>query len=349
MYAVRFMYPANPSLKESLTPEQRVARDLALAQRNKPGNVDYWFCGDSSIKPVAASDDGVHTRLTFAAKAELPAIFVNNDDGSESLLNFNMDEGDVVIHRVAPRFIVRRGRLTGCIVNKHFVGGGERLRFRHHRTRSDPRTQGVRAMSAGKYRAGRPGILRLGVERRGNDGDADRSRQTAICAGAGPPESPNEFRVARRRAGKSALHRARSLQSRASHVLALSLMGALAVGLLGWYYFHTFAARGTAHRTAQSASRNQAAGDAPLPSLGPITLPEVPVEKILGPAPEEPPISHEPSPTLAGSLAHGVPPQPIPKSPAEIALDRRLTGPRFLDAATAMPRRVRRRQVLARV
>jgi type IV secretion system protein VirB9 len=127
MYAVRFMYPANPNLKESLTPEQRVARDLALAQRKRSRNVDYWFCGDNSIKPVAASDDGVHTRLTFAAKAELPAIFVNNDDGSESLLNFNMDEGDVVIHRVAPRFIVRRGRLTGCIVNKHFVGGGERL------------------------------------------------------------------------------------------------------------------------------------------------------------------------------------------------------------------------------
>jgi type IV secretion system protein VirB9 len=127
MYAVRFMYPANPAAKESLTPEQRVARDLALAQRNKPRNVDYWFCGDNSIKPVAASDDGVHTRLTFAPKAELPAIFVNNDDGSESLLNFNMDEGDVVIHRVAARFIVRRGRLTGCIVNKHFVGGGERL------------------------------------------------------------------------------------------------------------------------------------------------------------------------------------------------------------------------------
>jgi type IV secretion system protein VirB9 len=127
MYAVRFMYPANPVGQQSLTPEERVARDLALAQKNRPRNVDYWFCGDSSIMPVAASDDGVHTRLTFAPKAELPAIFVNNDDGSESLLNFNMDDGDVVIHRVAARFIVRRGRLTGCIVNKHFAGGGERL------------------------------------------------------------------------------------------------------------------------------------------------------------------------------------------------------------------------------
>ena len=127
MYAVRFMYPANPAAQGSLTPEQRVARDLALAQRNKPRNVDYWFCGNNTIKPVAASDDGVHTRLTFAAKAELPAIFVSNDDGSESLLNFSMDTGDVVIHRVAARFIVRRGRLTGCIVNKGFGGSGERL------------------------------------------------------------------------------------------------------------------------------------------------------------------------------------------------------------------------------
>jgi type IV secretion system protein VirB9 len=125
MYAVRFTYPATAA--DQLTPEQRIARDLALAQRNRPHNVDYWFCGNTAIKPTAASDDGVHTRLTFAVTAELPAVFVRNDDGSESLLNFSMEAGDVVIHRVAPRFIVRRGRLTGCIVNKGFAGGGERL------------------------------------------------------------------------------------------------------------------------------------------------------------------------------------------------------------------------------
>ena len=28
---------------------------------------------------------------------------------------------------VAPRFILRRGRVTGCIVNKGFVGAGSRL------------------------------------------------------------------------------------------------------------------------------------------------------------------------------------------------------------------------------
>ena len=43
-------------------------------------------------------------------------------------VDLDIDEGEVVIHRVAARFIVRRGALTGCIVNKGFVGTGDRLR-----------------------------------------------------------------------------------------------------------------------------------------------------------------------------------------------------------------------------
>jgi type IV secretion system protein VirB9 len=127
MYAVRFNYPTVAS-KDPLTPAERISQELADAEKHRAQNIDYWYCGDPSVKPLAASDDGVHTRLTFAAKAELPAVFVRNDDGSESLLNFSMDEGDVVIHRVAANFVVRRGKLAGCIVNKGFVGSGDRLK-----------------------------------------------------------------------------------------------------------------------------------------------------------------------------------------------------------------------------
>jgi len=38
-----------------------------------------------------------------------------------------MDAGDVIVHRVAKQFVLRRGKLTGCIVNHGFVGGGARL------------------------------------------------------------------------------------------------------------------------------------------------------------------------------------------------------------------------------
>jgi type IV secretion system protein VirB9 len=128
MYAVRFQYPAPPHAEPSAISETRIDQDLSLASQARAHNVDYWYCGDVSLKPLEASDDGVHTRLKFGAKAELPGLFVRNDDGSESLLNFNVDAGEIVIHRVASRFIVRRGKLTGCIVNKGFVGSGERLK-----------------------------------------------------------------------------------------------------------------------------------------------------------------------------------------------------------------------------
>ena len=100
---------------------------MESASTKRPQNIDYWYCGKPTLRPVAASDDGVHTRLRFAANSDLPAIFVRNEDGSESLLNFSMDAGDLIVHRVAKRFILRRGKLTGCIVNQGFIGGGNRL------------------------------------------------------------------------------------------------------------------------------------------------------------------------------------------------------------------------------
>lgn len=128
MYAVRFTYPPAHPGGDGLTDEERIERDLVRARDARPRNTDYWFCGNPAVKPTAASDDGVQTRFTFPARSELPALFVLNDDDTESLLNFSIDEGDVLVHRVAHRFVVRRGRLTGCIVNKGFVGSGDRLK-----------------------------------------------------------------------------------------------------------------------------------------------------------------------------------------------------------------------------
>jgi type IV secretion system protein VirB9 len=123
IFAVRFSYP--PSNGDVVA--DGVSRMLEQSAAGRARNLDYGYCGSPAVKPVAASDDGVHTRLRFAAKAEQPGIFVLNDDGSESLLNFSMDGDDIVIHRVVRQLVVRRGRLVGRIVNKGFTGSGERL------------------------------------------------------------------------------------------------------------------------------------------------------------------------------------------------------------------------------
>jgi type IV secretion system protein VirB9 len=128
MYAVRFTYPPAPVKARGPTAAEVVKGALERAESALPENVDYWYCGSPELKPIAASDNGIETRLTFGARSELPAIFVLNDDGSQSLVNFSIDDGDVIIQRIARRFILRRGKLTGCIVNKGFLGSGERLR-----------------------------------------------------------------------------------------------------------------------------------------------------------------------------------------------------------------------------
>jgi len=127
IYALRFTYAPSSAKAAADAAAKRLDSQLESASSTRTRNIDYWYCGERALRPVAASDDGVHTRLTFSANSDLPAIFVRNDDGSESLLNFSIDAGDVIIHRVAQRFILRRGKLTGCVVNRGFTGGGKRL------------------------------------------------------------------------------------------------------------------------------------------------------------------------------------------------------------------------------
>ncbi len=123
VYSLRFTYPAIAARGGA----QRLDEELKQGQKERPKNTNYWFGGDSSLQPVAAFDDGVHTWIRFSPRAEIPALFVRNDDGTESLLNYNIDEGDVIIQRTVRRLVLRRGKLTGCVVNMSYSGAGERL------------------------------------------------------------------------------------------------------------------------------------------------------------------------------------------------------------------------------
>jgi type IV secretion system protein VirB9 len=128
LYALRFVYPPRRE-RTSATRHQRsaVARDLTRAEQARALNTNYWYCGPSALRPTAAWDDGVETHLVFPSREPLPAVFVLNAERSESVVNFDMRGNQMVIHRIARRFILRRGRLTGCIVNKGFAGSGRRL------------------------------------------------------------------------------------------------------------------------------------------------------------------------------------------------------------------------------
>lgn len=75
--------------------------------------------------------------------------------------------------------------------------------------------------------------------------------------------------------GPASVHRARSLQSRVSNLLAAGLMMTLGVGALGWYYAHVFAQQKQADVASREAVQATAGGSAPLPPLGAFQRPRV--------------------------------------------------------------------------
>jgi type IV secretion system protein VirB9 len=118
IYSLKFSYPPGGA---------PLAPALEAGSAARPKNLEYGFCGPRSLQPSSAWDDGVQTTLTFPARADLPAVFVSNSDGSESLVNVTVEADRLRVHRVAERLILRRGRQGGCLVNRAFQGSGTRL------------------------------------------------------------------------------------------------------------------------------------------------------------------------------------------------------------------------------
>ena len=115
------------------------------------------------------------------------------------------------------------------------------------------------------------------------------------------------------------------MQSRASSILAAGLMLALGGGALSWYYAHALGRPTRARQTAQATLATRARGEMPLPSLGPIEQPVVTAERVAPPpAVNELPLAEAPS---AGAPVPNS--APAPKTPEELALERRFSGAVF--------------------
>jgi type IV secretion system protein VirB10 len=137
----------------------------------------------------------------------------------------------------------------------------------------------------------------------------------------------------------TAVDKDRSLQSRTSSVLAIGLMSALGLGALTWYYATTMTRQGRARQTAQALSASKAQGEMTLPSLGRIDSPWTPptapesaaTSPALQPAPPSATVLTEiPVNNVPGSAAYGQ----MPKTPAELATERQLSGVVFSPQGT---------------
>lgn len=158
-------------------------------------------------------------------------------------------------------------------------------------------------------------------------------RASSSTSSADAPDTDSQSVAGER--GIPSIHRTRSLQSRLSSLLALGLLSVLALGFLAWYYTQVFARQSRAQADAQSATKTQAKGEMSLPALGRVDPPVV--ERVLGPPPELP--RESPTllptsignafPTYAAASPYGA---ASTKTPEQLALERRLSGPVFVSA-----------------
>ncbi len=93
-YTVRFRYPAPPPPETATT-----------AATDGPGR--YKVTGIKDIRPDAISDDGAKTYIMWRAEQTLPAVFVIDRDGHETLADGAMRDGRYVLDSVSDKLVFR--------------------------------------------------------------------------------------------------------------------------------------------------------------------------------------------------------------------------------------------------
>ncbi len=140
------------------------------------------------------------------------------------------------------------------------------------------------------------------------------------------PEPADRVRGERAAAIVSAV---RSLQSRASSVLAAALMIALGVSALTWYYAHAFTRPARSRESAQASASSRAQAEMTLPALGAVIAPASAAAASEPDPPGAPAGAQVPAAPLPEAAAAAAGARADAKTPAQLAYERRLAGAVF--------------------
>ena len=124
-YWVRLQYPE----QEAGTPEalaldrqeaerRQMKEDLKSSGQEGTLNYDYWIVGPRELQPLAMHDNGRQTFMLFSAANPMPAAFIIEPDGTESLVDYHVEGDTMVLHRVVQRILIRRGNLVAGITSR---------------------------------------------------------------------------------------------------------------------------------------------------------------------------------------------------------------------------------------
>ncbi|MBY5561089.1 P-type conjugative transfer protein VirB9 [Rhizobium leguminosarum] len=127
-FYVKYRYPADEAERRRLDAAARAQaaqageadQVLALHEAYGPRNWRYSAQGSAALEPQAVYDNGKVTTFAFAGNQEMPAIYMENSDGSESLVPKSVENNLVLVHAISRKFILRRGGDVLCVFNEAY-------------------------------------------------------------------------------------------------------------------------------------------------------------------------------------------------------------------------------------
>ncbi len=133
-FILRFLYPSENSGGVKNYLDSVPLPDL----EREPGkyNFNYTLSGPEAVSPIRIFDDGQFTYFQFRNKnSDVPAFFLVDGQGNESIINYRTRGDYIVVERVGPRFTLRYGSAIVCIFNDGFP---KRLEANPPQTKSAP-------------------------------------------------------------------------------------------------------------------------------------------------------------------------------------------------------------------
>lgn len=121
-FRVKFVYPGDDAARAKSLADAELARKR-LDTRAEVRNTNYTMQigkRSQSIAPTTAYDDGLFTYFKFPNNREIPAVFIVDETGKETLVNVHVRDDVVVIQRVAKRLSLRLGKQVVAVFNEAF-------------------------------------------------------------------------------------------------------------------------------------------------------------------------------------------------------------------------------------
>lgn len=109
LFVLKFRYNDN---SDSIFPKTGL---MSAPLRN---NYRYSARGDASVAPLSVYDNGRFTFFDFGDRQDIPAIFMVDRKGNESLVNYHLQGHYIVVEAVGKQFTLRNGNQVASIFNE---------------------------------------------------------------------------------------------------------------------------------------------------------------------------------------------------------------------------------------